>query len=148
MDIVEKKVSAGSRDIFDLNEFLSRPLFAHLAHNAKDGSRESPVWFYWDGDSLWIIGGTSFPTYLKREPRCAIGIVDWNVATGRLHHVGMRGHAEASLLTSRSPRRSSGSILARLKRNGTSVLRMSDIVGAGPSVQMRRLRLEQHDAES
>jgi len=94
MDIVEQKVSKGSHDIFDLNEFLSRPLFAHLAHDAKDGSRESPVWFYWDGDSLWIIGGTSFPTNLKREPTCAIGIVDWNVATGRLHHVGMRGHAE------------------------------------------------------
>ena len=81
--IVEKKVSAGNRDIFDLNEFLSRPLFAHLAHHAEQGLRESPVWFHWDGDSLWIIGGTSFPKNLKREPMCAIGVVDWDLATGR-----------------------------------------------------------------
>ena len=35
-----------------------------------------------------------FREHLKREPRCAIGIVDWNFATGRLHHVGLRGKAE------------------------------------------------------
>src|SRR5262249_16789223 len=29
-----------------------------------------------------------------REPRCALGIVDWNPATGRSHHVGVRGRAE------------------------------------------------------
>ena len=94
MQIIEKKVSAGNRDIFDLNEFLSRPLFAHLAHHAEQDLRESPVWFHWDGDSLWIIGGTSFPKNLKREPMCAIGVVDWDLATGRLHHVGLRGKAD------------------------------------------------------
>ena len=31
MRIVERKVSAGDREIFDLDEFLSRPLYAHLA---------------------------------------------------------------------------------------------------------------------
>src|SRR5689334_89383 len=59
MDIVEKKVSAGDREIFDFDEFMSRPLFAHLAHSSPDGPRESPVWFSWDGESIWIIGGTS-----------------------------------------------------------------------------------------
>jgi hypothetical protein len=29
----------------DLHEFLSRPLFAHLASADEQGPRESPVWF-------------------------------------------------------------------------------------------------------
>lgn len=94
MRIVEQNVSDGGREIFDLNEFLSRPLYAHLAHNSADGPRESPVWFHWDGAAIWIIGGTSFPANLKRDPRCAIGIVDWGPATGLSQHVGLRGTAE------------------------------------------------------
>jgi hypothetical protein len=94
MKIVEKTVSAGDRDLFDLEEFLSRPLYAHLAHNSEHGPRESPVWFHWGSAALWIIGGTSFPDNLRRDPRCAIGIVDWDPASGRSHHVGLRGRAE------------------------------------------------------
>jgi hypothetical protein len=93
MRIVEQTVSAADRPIFDLNEFLARPLYAHLAHSSERGPRESPVWFHWDGTHLWIIGGESFPANLKREPRCAIGIVDWDRATGLSHHVGFRGTA-------------------------------------------------------
>ena len=94
MHIVERNVSAGDRDIFDLDEFFSRPLYAHLAHASADGPRESPVWFHWDGHAIWIIGGTSFPSNLQRDPRCALGIVDWHPATGRSQHVGIRGRAE------------------------------------------------------
>jgi hypothetical protein len=94
MRIVETKVSAGDRAIFDLDEFLSRPLYAHLAHDSGQGPRDSPVWFHWDGQAIWIIGGTSFPQNLRREPRCAIGIVDWDPASGLSQHVGLRGRAE------------------------------------------------------
>ena len=94
MRIVEKEVSAGDRELFELDEFLSRPLYAHLATNSEHGPRESPVWFHWDGTYLWIIGGTTFPQNLKRDPRCAIGIVDWDPASGRSHHVGFRGRAD------------------------------------------------------
>jgi hypothetical protein len=94
MRIVERTVSAGDRAIFDLDEFLARPLYAHLSHNSKDGPRESPVWFHWDGQAIWIIGGTSFPANLKRDPRCALGIVDWDPGSGLSHHVGLRGRAE------------------------------------------------------
>ena len=94
MRVVERTVSAGDRPLFELNEFLARPLFAHLAHASPQGSRESPVWFHWDGMLVWIIGGDSFPANLKRDPRCAVGIVDFDVATGKCHHVGMRGTAE------------------------------------------------------
>jgi hypothetical protein len=95
MRVVERSVSAGDREVFDLDEFLSRPLYAHLAHSSADGPRESPVWFHWDGAALWIIGGTTFPQNLKRDPRCAVGIVDWDPASGRSQHVGLRGTAEA-----------------------------------------------------
>jgi hypothetical protein len=94
MRIVEQNVSAGDHAIFDLDEFLARPLYAHLAHGSEHGPRESPAWFHWDGRAIWIIGGTSFPANLKRDPRCALGIVDWDLATGRSHHVGIRGRAE------------------------------------------------------
>lgn len=94
MKIVETKVSFGSDEIFDLDEFLSRPLYAHLAHHSEHDPRESPVWFRWEGQCIWIIGGTSFPANLKREPRCALGIVAWDLATGRSQHIGMRGRAE------------------------------------------------------
>jgi hypothetical protein len=94
MDIVERNVSAGNRDIFEFDEFMSRPLFAHLAHSSAHGPRNSPVWFHWDGQAIWIIGGTSFPENLKRDARCALSVVDWNPTTGLLHHVGLRGRAE------------------------------------------------------
>ena len=94
MEVVEKSVSAGDREVFELDEFLSRPLYAHLAHNSEQGPRESPVWFHWDGRAVWVIGGTSFPANLKRDPRCALGVVDWDPATGLSQHVGFRGRAE------------------------------------------------------
>jgi Pyridoxamine 5'-phosphate oxidase len=92
--IVEKTVSNNHCAIFDLEEFLSRPLYAHLATGCAHGPRESPVWFFWDGKSFWIIGGETFPENLKADPRCALGIVDWDLSTGKSQHVGVRGRAE------------------------------------------------------
>ncbi|HYP53225.1 MAG TPA: pyridoxamine 5'-phosphate oxidase family protein [Pyrinomonadaceae bacterium] len=79
-----------------LEEVLSRPLFAHLATASDEGPRESPVWFLWEGGALWIIGNRvtdSFPARVGREPRCAVGVVDFNVETGTVLHVGFRGRA-------------------------------------------------------
>jgi hypothetical protein len=92
--IVEQKVDYGDRPIFDLDEFLSRPLFAHLSTGSDDGPRESPVWFLWESGAVWIIGGESFPRNIQRDPRVAIGFVDFDPASGMLHHVGMRGTAD------------------------------------------------------
>lgn len=94
MDIVEQHVSSGLVEIFDFAEFMARPLFAHLAHSGVNGPCESPVWFHWDGQAVWMIGGDTFPDNLKRDPRCSLGVVDWDLATGRLHHVGLRGRGE------------------------------------------------------
>jgi hypothetical protein len=52
------------------------------------------VWFHWDSQALRIIGGTTFPANLKRDPKCALGIVDWDPPTGLSQHVGVRGRAE------------------------------------------------------
>ncbi|HEX8143757.1 MAG TPA: pyridoxamine 5'-phosphate oxidase family protein [Pyrinomonadaceae bacterium] len=79
-----------------MEELLARPLFAHLATASEAGPRESPVWFLWERQALWIIGNyrtDSFPRRIEREPLCAIGIVDFDRATGLVQHVGFRGRA-------------------------------------------------------
>jgi Pyridoxamine 5'-phosphate oxidase len=80
----------------DLEEFLARPLFAHLATASEDGPRDSPVWFSWEDQVVWIMGSRvtdSFPARLEADARCAIGIVDFDRSSGLVQHVGMRGHA-------------------------------------------------------
>ena len=41
---------------FDVDEFLQKPLLAHLATASGDGPRESPVWFLWEAGALWPNG--------------------------------------------------------------------------------------------
>jgi hypothetical protein len=80
----------------ELDEFLARPLFAHLATASDEGPRDSPVWFLWEDGAVWIIGSRrrdTFPGRLEREPRCAVGIVDFDREWGLVAHVGMRGLA-------------------------------------------------------
>lgn len=80
----------------DVDEFLARPLFAHLATASEEGPRESPVWFLWEDRALWIIGSRAtdtFPHRIEREPRCAVGVVDFDRSIGLVQHVGLRGRA-------------------------------------------------------
>ena len=83
-----------SREL-SLDALLSRPLFAYLATNSEDGVRDSPVWFLWEVGAVWIIGNAtdSFPRRIQEDDRCAISIVDFDCATGRVHHAGFRGTA-------------------------------------------------------
>ncbi len=79
-----------------MNEILARPLFGHLATASEHGPRESPVWFLWEAGIIWIIGNyqtDSFPKRIEREPRCAIGIINFEVSMGLVQHVGFRGQA-------------------------------------------------------
>ncbi|MBV8856297.1 MAG: pyridoxamine 5'-phosphate oxidase family protein [Acidobacteria bacterium] len=79
-----------------LADLLSRPLFAHLATASDEGPRESPVWFLWEEGALWVIGNyrtDTFPRRVEREPRCAVGVVDFDPATGLVRHAGFRGRA-------------------------------------------------------
>jgi hypothetical protein len=79
-----------------LGDLLARPLFAHLATGSESGPRESPVWFLWEDEALWIIANEktdSFPKRIELEPRCAVGIVDFDASSGLVQHVGFRGLA-------------------------------------------------------
>lgn len=80
---------------FDPDEVLAKPLMAHLATASSEGPRESPVWFLWEDGAIWLIGSNedSFPARLRREPRCAINVVDFDAGRGILRHVGIRGEA-------------------------------------------------------
>jgi len=80
---------------FDIEEFLSGPLMATLTTASECGPRETPVWFLWEDNALWIIASTE-STFLKRlrhESRCAIGIVDFDLARGFMQHLGLHGIA-------------------------------------------------------
>lgn len=81
---------------FEIDEVLARPLMAHLATSSPDGPRESPVWFLWEDGHVWLIGrrGDSFVRRLGVEPRCAIGVVEFDAGHGILRHVGIRGVGE------------------------------------------------------
>jgi len=80
---------------FDVDDFLQQPLVAHLATASADGPRESPVWFLWEDQAMWLVGNErdSFPKRLRVDRRCAIGLVDFDVQRGVLKHVGIRGVA-------------------------------------------------------
>ena len=80
-----------------LRDLLARPLFAHLATGSESGPRESPVWFLWEDQALWIIANQktdSFPKRIELEPRCAVGIVDFEALRGLVQHLGFRGLAQ------------------------------------------------------
>lgn len=69
---------------------------AYIATGSPEGPRCSPVWFLWEDSAIWLIGSEedSFPKRLRAEPRCAVSIVDFDVASGILRHIGVRGHAD------------------------------------------------------
>ena len=85
---------------FDIETFLRKPLFAHLATASDDGPRESPVWFLWEAGELWLVGNErdSFPERIRAEPRCAVGIVEFELEKGLLRHVGIRGTGNVEAL--------------------------------------------------
>lgn len=81
---------------FGLDEFLSRPLMAHLATTAPEGARDTPLWFVWEDGALWFITEIGYNTVherVARDPRVSVGIVDFDPRTGHLQHVGLRGIA-------------------------------------------------------
>jgi PPOX class probable F420-dependent enzyme len=79
MDTTETNTSVRPpRSYLDL---LERPLFAHFATVARDGSpRVNPMWFLWD-DQAGVLRLTHTNQrhnyrYLKSNPRVALSIVD------------------------------------------------------------------------
>lgn len=80
----------------DAESVLRQPLMANLATMAPDGPRNSPVWFLWEDDALWMLGSeqSSSVRRLSADSRCAVEIVEFDAEAGLLRHVGLRGTAE------------------------------------------------------
>ncbi|MFC7073769.1 pyridoxamine 5'-phosphate oxidase family protein [Halovenus rubra] len=96
MDVIENSLEPS------LADFLDRPLFCFLGQISSDGApRLSPLWYLWEDNRLWIIAdtvGKSYASRVKQHPETAVAIVDFDVHTGRVEHVGMRGRAVLSPL--------------------------------------------------
>ncbi|WP_224824597.1 pyridoxamine 5'-phosphate oxidase family protein [Cognatishimia sp. MH4019] len=80
---------------FDPERVLGLPLMANLATIDTDGPRNAPVWFLWEGGMLSMLGSrdSSSVQRIEADPRCAVEIVDYDNAEGRLLHLGLRGQA-------------------------------------------------------
>lgn len=80
---------------FDPGLLLGAPLMANLATASPEGPRNSPVWYLWEEDALWMpaSAGSGAVRRLLADPRCAVEIVDFDRGTGRLAHLGLRGEA-------------------------------------------------------
>ena len=78
-----------------MTAFLARPLIARLATADGGQPRVVPMWYRWDGKSLWMETSSTFPNYriLKRNPRAAVTI-DESLGGLRLRAVVMVGDIE------------------------------------------------------
>lgn len=81
---------------FDAEIVLTAPLMVNLATSSADGPRNAPMWFLWEDGALWMPSdaGASSVRRIGEDPRVAAEIVDFDVAGGRLLHLGLRGRAE------------------------------------------------------
>ena len=86
-------MSLAKQKDFEFDVVLQKPLMAHLSTVEVNEPRDTPVWFIWEDDCVWIFGTNedSFIRRLKTEQRCALGIVDFDLDKGVLRHVGIRG---------------------------------------------------------
>ena len=77
-------------------DLLSRPLFAHFATVASDGSpRVNPMWFLWDNDAgvikLTHTNQRHNFRYLQKNPHVALSIVD---PDDQYRYIQLRGVVE------------------------------------------------------
>jgi nitroimidazol reductase NimA-like FMN-containing flavoprotein (pyridoxamine 5'-phosphate oxidase superfamily) len=81
----------------EIDDFLNQPLLARLAtvDPAKMQPHVVPVWYGWDGRSLWISAfrSTRKVKELQKNPRCSI-VIDVDDAAGGIRAVLMEGEAE------------------------------------------------------
>ncbi len=104
---------------FEIDKVLNKPLMAHLSTVDIDEPRDSPVWFIWEESYLWIFGidEDSFIKRLKKEPRCAVGVVDFDLEKGVLRHVGVRGTAHIGNIDNERLRRFVSKYLGNNREN-------------------------------
>lgn len=80
---------------FDINIVLGKPLMAYLSSLKEYIPCSSPLWFLYDDSKLWLFGTEkdSFIQRLDKNPNCAVSVVDFDLKSGILRHVGLRGSA-------------------------------------------------------
>jgi general stress protein 26 len=80
---------------FDEQLVLTQPLMLHLATVCEEGPRSSPLWFLYEDKKLWLFGmrEDSFVKRLQQDSRVALSVVDFDLQSGLLRHVGIRGLA-------------------------------------------------------
>lgn len=81
-----------------IDYLLSQPLIARMATVNGDRPHIAPVWFLWDGNSLFIETDISFQKAknLRRNPNCAVVIDD---TLGGLRFWGIILHGRVELIT-------------------------------------------------
>lgn len=82
-----------SREAMDA--LLARPILARLATVADEQPRVLPMWFVWNGRSVWMETSPDFPNarILRAHPRAALTI-DETLGGLRFRAVIMRGSVE------------------------------------------------------
>jgi nitroimidazol reductase NimA-like FMN-containing flavoprotein (pyridoxamine 5'-phosphate oxidase superfamily) len=73
----EYRGKMGGLENEERDEFLAGDALARLAVLKEDGSPYVvPVWYHWDGQSLWFIGRerSQWCSYIQRDPRVAVVI--------------------------------------------------------------------------
>ncbi|MGH3165205.1 MAG: pyridoxamine 5'-phosphate oxidase family protein [Trebonia sp.] len=80
----------------ELDEFLTVERTCRVATVSPQGPHNTPLWFAWDGEALWITSLVRSQrwTDLERDPRVAV-LVDAGEDYGELRGVELRGTIEA-----------------------------------------------------
>lgn len=86
---------AASMSKAELDAYLAQPLIARIATIREDRPHVVPVWYEWDGQSIWIETGLNFQKHknLIRNPHCAI-VIDTTEGGLRFKGVILEGKAE------------------------------------------------------
>jgi PPOX class probable F420-dependent enzyme len=78
--------------------FLAEPVLARIATIRGDRPHVVPMWFDWDGESLWMETGYGFQKHknLLENPNCAVTI---DVTEGGLRFKGVLMEGRAEIIT-------------------------------------------------
>ena len=83
-DDQEYRGAMGGMTAEHMTEFLAGAPLARLACLKPDGSPYvMPVWYQWDGESIWLVGRqrSVWCEYIKNDPRISV-VIDGNTFEG------------------------------------------------------------------
>ncbi|MGX7680184.1 pyridoxamine 5'-phosphate oxidase family protein [Jatrophihabitans sp. DSM 45814] len=92
MSQTQRRGRSIAMDENELNDFLGQERVCRVASVTIDGPHVSPLWFVWDGTSLWLHSVVKSQRWrdLERDPRIA-AVIDGGEAYGELRGVELRG---------------------------------------------------------